>query len=148
MPGCSEMNNRPKFQHLVAPSAYGDLASLFTRAYNTFSFYRRRFQEIGLDPEMDPVQILDELPDFSNGDYLELQREIFGKLSQRQFVTDYTSGTTGDRKIRVATRADEEAEAVICERFFRNCGVGLLDRVLAIDLDSSQIYSFYGQVLR
>ena len=62
-------------------------------------------------------------------------------------MTDHSSGTSGKPKTRFVTSEDEAAEATIASRFFTSCGFGHADEVTAIDIDSSELYAFYGAAL-
>lgn len=133
--------------HLLDDSSLEALRDLFQRAYEGFGFYRRIFDRQGLDPSDDPVEILDRFPVLDAEGYLNLQQDIFGRLRGENFLTEYTSGTTGKRKLRFTTMRDEMAEQELCVRFFRQCGIGPTDRVVALDIDSPDIYLFYARAM-
>ena len=132
-------------KHFLAEASKERLRCFFARAYEEFSFYRRHFEHEGLRPDDDPLEILSRLPVLDGEGYLQLQKDIFYRLNTRPFLTDCTSGTTGKRKIRFATMRDELAEEQLCIRFFRQCGLGRDDRVVALDIDSADIYLFYAR---
>lgn len=140
------MNQHQK--HFTAVGAEAALRGLFQRAFLEFPVYRRRFEENGLAPNDDPTTILDRMPAMSTDDYLSLERDILGRIKSRHFLTDYTSGTTGPRRIRFTTARDDRQEEALCIRFFRQCGLGQQDRVLALDIDSADIHLFYGSALQ
>ncbi len=141
-------NTLQEQQHLLADGSTKVLRSFFKKIYHEFPFYRRIFEEKSLDPHDDPIRILDQLPILDARKYLDLQKGIFGRLKRGHFLTDCTSGTTGKKKIRFTTRRDETAEEQLCIRFFRQCGIGPHDRVVALDIDSADIYLFYGRAMK
>lgn len=139
--------NTVKQSHFLAPEAEDKLRRLFRRVHKEYPFYRRIFEEHKLSPDDDPISVLDRLPVLDRAGYVELQRDIFSRLKGGHFLTEYTSGTTGPKKIRFVTQRDEAAEEELCLRFFRQCGLAPSDRVLAIDIDSPDIYLFYSRAL-
>ncbi len=144
----TSINTLQEQQHLLADGSARRLRSFFSRIYGEFPFYRRVFEEKNLDPHDDPIKILDQLPVLYAREYLDLQKDIFGRLKRAHFLTDCTSGTTGKKKIRFTTVRDEAAEEELCVRFFRQCGIGPHDRVVALDIDSADIYLFYGRAMK
>ncbi|NIM97495.1 MAG: hypothetical protein GTO24_05240 [candidate division Zixibacteria bacterium] len=136
-----------KQHHFFPPKAEDKLRHLFRRVYKEHPFYRHIFEETKLNPDDDPISVLNRLPVLDRTDYLGLQRDIFSRLKGAQFLTERSSGTTGPRKIRFVTQRDEAAEEELCFRFFRQCGLTPSDRVLAIDVDSPEIYLFYSRAL-
>ena len=135
-------NTLQEQQHLLTDGSAQALRPFFKRLYGKFPFYRHIFEEKNLDPHDDPIKILDQLPVLYAREYLDLQKDIFGRLKRTHFLTDCTSGTTGKKKIRFTTTRDEKAEEDLCVRFFKQCGIGPHDRVVALDIDSADIYLF------
>lgn len=132
----------------VVPATRERLPIFYRYLTSEFEFYRVRFADAGVSPDDDPIEVLDSIAPLSPSDYLRLRDHAVDRLADAQFLIDRTSGTTGPHKLRIATRRDDEAEAIVCERFFRACGLSPSDRVLALDIDSSSIYLFYGRVLQ
>ncbi len=136
-----------KQSHFFPPEVEDKLRYLFRRVHKEHPFYRHIFEEAKLSPDDDPISVLDRFPVMDRKGYLELQRDIFFRLKGGHFLTERTSGTTGPKKIRFVTQRDEAAEEELCLRFFRQCGLAPSDRVLAIDIDSPEIYLFYSRAL-
>lgn len=134
--------------HLLADKSPGSLRTLFQRVYQEFRFYRTLFDKNGIDPNEDPVTVLDRLPILLPEDYLLLEADVFDRMKGKHFLTDYTSGTTGSRRIKFTTAADEAQEEMLCMRFFRKCGLEPKDRVVALDIDSADIHLFYGRAMQ
>lgn len=139
--------NKTKQSHFFGPEAEDKLRVLFRRAYEEYPFYERIFKNQKLSPDDDPISVLDRFPVLDRTGYIQLQRDIFSRLKSGHFLTEYTSGTTGPKKVRFVTERDEAAEEDLCLRFFRQCGLAPSDRVLAIDIDSPEIYLFYSRAL-
>lgn len=139
----------PQIQkHFLPNDGPQRLVDSLAHAYKAISFYRQLFDHHGVRPNSDPLRALDLLPTLDDPAYIRLQASVLSRLQRTPFVTDYTSGTTGPRRIRVATASDEDAEALICRRFFESIGITPRDRVVGVDIDSSPIYLFYGRVAR
>lgn len=136
-----------KQQHFLRPESTKRLGDLFERVIREYPYYRRIFEQKGLTSADDAVTILDSLPVLDRKGYIELGRDIFSRLKGGQFMTEHTSGTTGPRKIRLVTQRDEDGEEDLCVRFFKQCGLTSSDRVLAMDVDSPDIYLFYSRAL-
>ncbi len=135
--------------HLSAEGTDKKLTSLFRFVYNEFQYYRNLFDQNNIDLSENPYKILNILPVMKEEDYQTLTKEVFQRLyGTKILILDKTSGTTGLRKIRFSTRHDEEAERKLCVRFFRQCGISPTDKVVALDIDSSDIYLFYASALR
>ncbi len=134
--------------HFLPCGAENHIQEFFERVSNGFEFYRKRFDLFGITPADAPLVILDKLPVLTPDDYIRLEREVFSNVCHQRFLTDLTTGTTGQRKTRFVTSRDDEAEALLCERFFRQAGISSDDSILALDIDGADIYLFYGQVLQ
>ena len=127
----------------VEPRVQSFLSYVFER----FPFYRSHFSQARWAPG-DPVgQLLDRLPSLSEHQLALLQQDALSLLDSEQFLVDRTTGTTGLPKLRLATHRDDAAEAVLARRFFRTAGITPQDRVVALDIDSADLYMFYGDVL-
>lgn len=135
-------------RHLLTEASASNLCSFFQRVCREFPFYRELFLKNCIDPTDDPLTVMDRLPVLSTEDYLKLQADIFDRIKGEHFLTDYTSGTTGARRIKFTTARDEAQEQRLCVRFFRQCGLGPGDRVVALDVDSADIHLFYGRALQ
>lgn len=140
IPKTSEIN-------FLAPGVTQKLECLFHRVHAEYPFYRQIFEKEGLSLNSDPICILSHFPVLDRVGYLELQKDIFSRLKGGHFLTEHTSGTTGSKRLRFVTQQDEAAEEELCLRFFKQCGLKPSDRVLAIDIDSPEIYLFYSRAL-
>ncbi len=133
--------------HLGGPAAASALASYLERLRDQFPTYARALASISA--VTDPFTTLTELPEMDAAAYASVQNDALARVGRRAFTVDHTSGTTAQfRKLRLASSLDDEAEAALCHDAFRLWGITAGDRVLALDIDSSQIYLFYGRVLR
>ena len=124
------------------------LPQLLEHAFDSFAFYRRRFNEAGVSPDQDPDVILRSLRPLDETELPELYAEAVARNRANHFLTDQTSGTTGAVKVRYSSALDDEAEADLCRDFFSGVGLGRTDCVLSLDIDSADLYLFYGDVLR
>ena len=130
--------------HFLSAQAQRHFPQFFSEIYSRFNTYRRLY---GRHPvETIPRSILDSIPSLTEQDYRQLTHEVLKEKSGARFMADVTSGTTGIPKCRISTVLDESAEARLSERYFRHLGLGEGDRVVALDIDSSDIYTFYGMV--
>lgn len=136
------------FLHFLPEHANNHVKEFFIQVYNRFGFYRHQFSRCGIQPDDAPQLILDRLPVLTPEEYIAAKGEILNDVSRQRFLTDLSTGTTGQRKTRFVTSKDDEAEALLCERFFKHCGISAEDRILALDIDCADIYLFYGQVLQ
>ena len=136
-----------KHKHLISDKAR-DRLSEFVDHLRSFDFYRKRIAALDVASGTTPAEVLDALPVMSGSDLPELMGSAMHRLGNRAFLADRTTGTTGEPKIRLATKTDDNAEASICREFFHNCAIGDRDSVVAIDMDSADIYIFYQSVLR
>ena len=133
-----------KETHFLSAQAQREFPQFFSEICSRFNTYRRLYDRRSI--EMTPRNILDSIPSLTESDYRQLTREVLREKSGSRFMTDVTSGTTGIPKCRISTELDETAEASLSERYFRHLGLGKGDRVVALDIDSSDIYTFYGMV--
>ena len=70
------------------------------------------------------------------------------RLSGDRFVCDYSSGSTGQCVLRLATPADELAEQAVTERVFRRAGMRGGDTFVCADVGFPEIYEFYARAAR
>ena len=133
-----------KETHFLSAQAQRDFPEFFSEIYSRFNTYRRLYGRRSF--EAMPRSILDSIPSLTERDYHQLTREVLKERSGGRFMVDVTSGTTGIPKCRISTELDEAAEARLSERYFRHLGLGKGDTVVALDIDSSDIYTFYGMV--
>ena len=118
------------------------LGSLASR----FEFYRKRLDQVS-ELHVEAIDKLLNLPPMSSNDYHELAKEVLARSTNRNILTDLSSGTTGKRKFRLSSAIDDGAELDLCIDFFRRIGIDESDNCLAIDIDSADIYLFYGEAL-
>ena len=131
--------------HLLSDRALSSVAPFLRELSKRFEFYRSLHGPL---PETsDAFGLFDAIPSMTALQHRALAREILLQRSDSTFLSDLTSGTTGAPKIRISTARDETAEASLCARYFGYLGMGASDRVVALDIDSADIYSFYGTVL-
>ena len=131
--------------HLLSDRALNRVPAFLRELSLRFKFYRSLHGPL---LEMaDAVGMFDTIPSMTALQHRALAREILLNHSDGCFLSDLTSGTTGAPKIRISTSRDEAAEASLCAGYFEYLGMGAGDRVVALDIDSADIYSFYGTVL-
>ena len=131
--------------HLLSDRALSSVAPFLRELSKRFEFYRSLHGSL---PETsDAFGLFDAIPSMTALQHRALAREILLQRSDSTFLSDLTSGTTGAPKVRISTARDEAAEASLCARYFEYLGMGTSDRVVALDIDSADIYSFYGTVL-
>ena len=133
-----------KETHFLSAQAQREFPRFFSEIYSRFQTYRRLYGRRSF--ETTPRSILDSIPSLKIQDHHQLTREVLIERSGSRFMADLTSGTTGIPKCRISTGLDEAAEARLSETYFRHLGLGNGDRVVALDIDSSDIYTFYGMV--
>ena len=132
----------------VSVATQPQLPELLEHAFNDFAFYRRRFSESDLLPDQDPYTVLQALPPLDESDLPQLYAEAVARRGASHFLTDQTSGTTGQAKVRYSSTLDDRAEARLCHEYFRGVGLRPGDCVLSLDVDSADLYLFYGEVLQ
>ncbi|WP_406693943.1 hypothetical protein V5E97_23170 [Singulisphaera sp. Ch08] len=121
----------------------------FALLYREFGHYRAVMEGSGLFPESSPVDVLGRFPHTSREDYRDiLQPEALSRLSGDRFVCDYSSGSTGQCVLRLATPADELAEQAITEQVFRRAGMRSGDTFVCADVGFPEIYDFYFRAAR
>ena len=114
------------------------LRQTLLRSYSTFDFYRSLFDGLRISREdilnLDPLSVLRALPLLDGSQLIELAEESLRVGNQ---ITDIetSSGTTGPRKRRFISRADDLSETEFLAELFRICGIGATDRVACLDTD-------------
>lgn len=121
----------------------------FALVYRASGHYRAVMDRSGLSPQDPPDQVLGRFPPTLREDYREvLQPEALSRQSGSRFVCDYSSGTTGQCVLRLATPPDELAEQAITEGVFRRAGMRGGDRFVCADVGFPEIYEFYARAAR
>ena len=121
----------------------------FAHLHRTSGHYRGVMDRSGLGPEDSPVEVLGRFPVTSREDYHEiLQPEALSRLTGDRFVCDYSSGSTGQCVLRLATPADELAEQAVTEQVFRRAGMRGGDTFVCADVGFPEIYEFYARAAR
>ena len=123
------------------------LSSLFIRVYDHFSYYRWRFDEAGVDPCMDPIDILEKLPFMTKHDYGMLERDAFICANKHLYHAETTSGSTGRPKRRFQSMADEINELRLAMRVFAGFDVSKDDVIVFMDVGNPSIYIWFAKAL-
>lgn len=123
------------------------VAEFMKSVVERFDFYSGRFLRAGLTDADGPRAMLDRLPSMREVDLPKLQSDAVDMLGGGHFLADRTTGTTGAPKLRISTARDDEAEAALARRFFESAGIAGAKRVVALDIDSADLYVFYGDLL-
>ena len=133
----------------VTVFAQRGLADLLRHAFESFVFYRDRFRECNVSLDQDEGTVLAAMKTLDELDLPILYAEALANREQHHFLTDQTSGTTGHPKTRYSSRRDDLAEADLCQGFFAGLGFDPnQDVVLSLDIDSADLYMFYGEALK
>jgi phenylacetate-CoA ligase len=121
----------------------------FALLHRVSGHYRAVMDRSGLSPEDAPVEVLGRFPPTSREDYRDiLQPEALSRHGGNRFVCDYSSGSTGQCVLRLATPADELAEQAVTERVFRRAGMRGGDAFVCADVGFPEIYEFYARAAR
>ncbi|NLO79434.1 MAG: phenylacetate--CoA ligase family protein [Xanthomonadaceae bacterium] len=106
-----------------------ELQRLLTHAQRNVPWYRRRFAELGIQPQEIDLNSLQQLPILDKRE-LKAHSELFvaENLPARSLQTLNTSGTTGSPLVIKASRAALQTNYAFFERFLRQIGVGSRDR--------------------
>ena len=132
----------------VTVFAQPGLADLLRHAFESFVFYRDRFRVCNVSLDQDAGTVLAAMKTLDEIALPILYAEVLANHDQQHFLTDQTSGTTGRPKTRYSSRRDDLAEVDLCEDFFRGVGLDRNDDVvLSLDIDSADLYMFYGEAL-
>jgi len=123
------------------------LSSLFIRVYDHFSYYRWRFDEVGVDPCIDPIDALEKLPFMTKHDYGMLERDAFICANKHLYHAETTSGSTGKPKRRFQSMADEINELRLAMRVFAGFDVSKDDVIVFMDVGNPSIYIWFAKAL-
>lgn len=115
-----------------------DLRRALQLAPSRFEMYRQIFEECGITEanleKDDPFYLLSQLPVLDSDGLDALSADCLLN-SNRIIDMETSSGTTGARKRRFISDADDAAETELLCDMFRMCGVGEGDRVACLDTD-------------
>lgn len=121
------------------------LSSLFIKAYNNFSYYKWRFDESGIDPYSDPLEIIEKMPFMTKKDYSMLEQDAIYYADKRLYNIEMTSGSTGRPKRRFQSRLDELNELRIAERVISGFDLSSDDIILFMDVGNPSIYMWFAR---
>ena len=121
------------------------LSSLFLRTYEQFSYYRRRFNEVGVKPGSDPMTLLEQLPFMTKQDYSMLERDALLYADKSLFHVEMTSGSTGRPKRRFQSYADELNELRIAARVLAGFDLTREDVIVFMDVGDPSIYIWFAK---
>lgn len=125
------------------------MGRFFALIHRVSDHYRDVMDRSGLSPKDSPVEILGRFPSTSRDDYRDILRpEALSRLTGDRFVCDYSSGSSGQCVLRLATPADELAEQAITEQVFRRAGMRGGDTFVCADVGFPEIYEFYARAAR
>lgn len=112
-------------------------------------YYRDVLDGLSVSPGEPPSEVLGRFPTTSREVYQDVLRpEALTRLGRDRFVCDYSSGSTGQCVLRLATPADELAEQAVTEQVFRRAGVRGGDTFVCADVGFPEIYEFYARAAR
>jgi phenylacetate-CoA ligase len=121
----------------------------FARLHRVSSHYRAVMDRLGMSPGDSPVEVLGRFPPTSREDFRDmLHPDALSRLSGGRFVCDYSSGSTGQCVLRLATPGDELAEQAVTEQVFRRAGMRSGDTFVCADVGFPEIYEFYARAAR
>jgi len=135
------MDQRELSDRVIRPQ----LSSLFLRAYDQFSYYRRRFDEVGLDPASDPLEVLERLPFMTKRDYSMLEQDALRYAGKSLYHVEMTSGSTGKPKRRFQSYTDELNELKIATRVLAGFGLSRDDVIVFMDVGDPSIYLWFAK---
>lgn len=121
------------------------LSSLFLRVYDQFSYYRRLFDESGLDPGSEPMEVLERLPFMAKQDYGMLESDALRRAGRSLYHVEMTSGSTGRPKRRFQSCADELNELRIATRVLAGFGLSRDDVIVFMDVGDPSIYLWFAK---
>ncbi len=121
------------------------LSSLFLRAYDQFLYYRRWFNEIGVDADSDPMTLLERLPFMTKQDYSMLEQDALRYADKSLFHVEMTSGSTGRPKRRFQSYADELNELRIVARVLAGFDLSREDVIVFMDVGDPSIYLWFAK---
>jgi len=121
------------------------LSSLFIRAYDEFSYYRWRFDESGIDPASDPIDILEKFPFMTKRDYNMLEQDALSRANKTLYHIEMTSGSTGKPKRRFESRNDELNELELAMRVCAGFDISKDDIIVFMDVGNPSIYIWFAK---
>jgi len=140
-PAVECMDQQELSERLIKPQ----LSALFLRLYNQFSYYRRWFDEAGLDPGSDPIELLEKLPFMTKQDYSMLERDALLYADKSLYHVEMTSGSTGRPKRRFQSYADELNELKLAARVLAGFDLSREDVVVFMDVGDPSIYLWFAK---
>ena len=132
-------------QDLLSRVIKPQLLSLFLRVYDQFSYYRRRFDEAGLNPRLDPMETLERLPFMTKHDYSMLERDALKHAGQSLYHVEMTSGSTGRPKRRFQSYIDELNELKLATRVMAGFDLCREDVIVFMDVGDPSIYLWFAK---
>ena len=121
------------------------LSLLFMRVYDQSSYYRRRFDEAGLDPNSDPMEVLERLPFMTKHDYSMLEQDALRCAGKSLYHVEMTSGSTGRPKRRFSSLSDELNELRIATRVLAGFDLSREDVIVFMDVGDPSIYLWFAK---
>ena len=122
----------------VAASASTDLRRTLGRCHSAFGVYKRIFEDAGVSGDdilnKDPLAVLGQLP-LLDASALEPLADESLRVGSRIIDMETSSGTTGGRKRRFISYADDILETEFLAELFKVCGISRPDRVACLDTD-------------
>ena len=114
-----------------------ELQSVLIHAFTTFGVYRRSFTDIGIKAvgqleSREPLDVLQRLPPLDADTFIELADEGI-KVGRHIVDMETSSGTTGPRKRRPISHADDASETTFLAELFGRCGIDESDSVACVD---------------
>jgi phenylacetate-CoA ligase len=140
-PAIECMDQRELSDRVIRPQ----LSSLFLRAYDQFSYYRRRFDEVGLDPGSDPLEVLERLPFMTKQDYSMLEKDALRYAGKSLYHVEMTSGSTGKPKRRFQSYTDELNDLKIATRVLAGFDLSRDDVIVFMDVGDPSIYLWFAK---
>ena len=128
--------------HFATTQAFENLARAVRCCHAQYETYQRLYRN--LDLTADALTLLESLPALSRVEYRNLSTDVRISRDVSGLLFDVSSGSTGVRSVRASSRGDERSEAAIAATFFDRLGLGAGHRLLGLDVDSADIYNFYG----
>jgi len=121
----------------VSPRVQKNLRDSLIAAYRDYEYYRELFHRHNqtlYDLQFhDPICILKSMSLMESTDLHTISAQ---SINVTEDITDIetSSGTTGNRKIRLISYLDEKVENQLLARMLEICGIGPLDRVACVDI--------------
>jgi phenylacetate-CoA ligase len=135
------MDQQELYHRVIRPQ----LSSLFLRVYRQFSYYRRLFNDAGLDPASDPMELLERLPFMTKHDYSMLEQDALRCAGKSLYHVEMTSGSTGRPKRRFQSYTDELNELKIATRVFAGFDLSREDVIVFMDVGDPSIYLWFAK---